>query len=227
MISDEYQFDLDNYWQKQDPSLLVALPFDENVFWTKIWKFSRPTRFGKKYKDTIVNAKNIHLYTYANVVDITANENISEIKTVTTKNYAGKTHRVSAKYFILACAGIQNPRVLLAANTQASKGLGNDNDLVGRHFMEHLDLRSAELWLREKTNLRLYMNVNPENSRGEMAIMPKTQAEFKILNGIVTFTPLEFAKKMPPYIKVWSNADPRVNQKQADQATYKAGESQY
>jgi hypothetical protein len=42
---------------------------------------------------------------------------------------------VSAKYFILACAGIQNPRVLLAANKQAVKGLGNENDLVGRYFM--------------------------------------------------------------------------------------------
>jgi choline dehydrogenase-like flavoprotein len=66
---------------------------------------------------------------------------------VTIKNHAGKTHRVKAKYFVLACCSIQNARLLLAANSQAPKGLGNDNDNVGRYFMEHLELKSAELHL--------------------------------------------------------------------------------
>jgi hypothetical protein len=39
-----------------------------------MWQFSPPTQFGVKYKDAIVKAKNIHLYTYANVTDIKANE---------------------------------------------------------------------------------------------------------------------------------------------------------
>jgi choline dehydrogenase-like flavoprotein len=214
-----YQFDL-NYWQKQDPSL-IPMPLDEEVVWNKIWRFSPPTKFGKKYKDTIVNAKNIHLYTYANVVDIVANENVSTVKEVTVKNYAGKTHKVRAKYFVLACAGIQNARVLLAANRQSPKGLGNDNDLVGRYFMEHPEIKSAELWLKEATELKLYMSASPR-PQGEIAIMPKKQAEFKILNGIVSFTPLETAKKTPPFIKMWSTDDPRKNQKQVDQAMYKA-----
>jgi choline dehydrogenase-like flavoprotein len=105
-----------------------------------MWQFSRPTRFGQKYKDTIVNAKNIHLYTYANVTDITANENTSQVQEVTVKNYAGKEHKVKAKVFVLACCSIQNARMLLASNKQAAKGLGNDNDLVGRNFMEHLEI---------------------------------------------------------------------------------------
>jgi choline dehydrogenase-like flavoprotein len=217
---DMYNFDL-SYYQKQDPTL-VNFPFDEEVIWTKIWKFSPPTRFGKKYKDTIVNAKNIHLYTYANVVDITGNENVSKVKSVTIKNYAGKTHTVTAKLFILSCAGIQNPRVLLAANKQASKGLGNDNDLVGRHFMEHLDVKSAELWLKEKSELKLYM-MTPPRAQGEIAIMPKKQAEYEILNGIVTLVPLELSKKTPPFIELWNNPDPRVNQRQTGQAYWKAG----
>jgi len=67
-----YEYGL-TYWQKQDPSL-IPLPLDENVVWSKIWQFSPPTRFGDKYKDDIVNARNIHLYTYANVTDIHTDE---------------------------------------------------------------------------------------------------------------------------------------------------------
>ncbi|MDP4212581.1 MAG: GMC family oxidoreductase [Bacteroidota bacterium] len=212
---DTYQFDLD-YWQRRDPTLL-SLPFDDDVIWTKIWKFSPPTRFGTKYKDTIVNAKNIHLYTYANMVDITANETVTKVNSVTVKNFAGKTHQVNARYFVISCAGIQNARVLLAANKQAPKGLGNDNDLVGKYFMEHIEIKSAELWLKEKSELKLYMFASPR-VQGELAIMPKKQAEHEILNGIVSFTPLEIAKKMPSYIQLWSKADPRENEKQVNDA---------
>jgi choline dehydrogenase-like flavoprotein len=212
---DNNDFDL-SYWQKQDPGF-IPLPFDEEVVWSKIWKFSKPTRFGTKYRDIIVNAKNIHLYTYANVVDITTNENLQKVNTVTIKNYAGKTRSVKAKYFILACAGIQNPRILLAANKQLKNGLGNENDLVGRFFMEHAEFKSAELWLNQKSELNLYMNLQPR-VRAELAIAPKKQEEFEILNGIVSFTPLEYAKQMPSYIQLWNTPDPRVNEEQSRKA---------
>jgi choline dehydrogenase-like flavoprotein len=219
---DNSDFDL-NYWLKQDPGL-IPLPFDKDVVWSKIWKFSKPTRFGTKYRDSIVNSKNIHLYTYANVVDITANENLQNIDTVTIKNYTGKTFTATARYFILACAGIQNPRILLAANKQSAKGLGNENDLVGRFFMEHVELKSAELWLSEKSELKLYMNAQPR-IRAELAITPATQAEFKILNGMVSFTPLDYARQMPSYIQLWNTSDPRVNEEKSRQAMYKTAGS--
>jgi choline dehydrogenase-like flavoprotein len=219
---DNNDFDL-KYWQKQDPSF-VPLPFDEDVIWSKIWKFSKPTRFGTKYRERLVNAKNIHLYTYANVVDITANESLQKINTVTAKNYTGKTFTATARYIILACAGIQNPRILLAANKQFAKGLGNNNDLVGRFFMEHAEFKSAELWLNQRSELNLYMNVQPR-VRAELAIAPKKQAEFKILNGMVSFTPLDYAKQMPSYIQLWNTNDPRVNEERAKQAMYKTAGS--
>ncbi len=194
------------YWQKEMPSF-VPLPLDENVIWSKMWQFSAPTRFGTKFKDAIVNAKNIHLYTYANVVDITAVENISSVKEVTVKNHAGKQHTVKAKYFVMACCAIQNSRLLLAANKQAPAGLGNDNDLVGRYFMEHPEIKSGELWLNHSDALELY-KPNPR-ARAELAIAEKKQRELKVLNGTVSLLPLEIAKKLTPSVLTWSQNDPR------------------
>ena len=203
-----YEYSL-AYWQKQDPTL-IPLPLDEKVVWNKMWQFSPPTRFGDKYRDAIVKAKNIHLYTYANVTDIKANDAVSSITEVTTKNYAGKTHRVKAKYFVLACCSIQNARVLLASNTQAPKGLGNDNDNVGRYFMEHLEIKSANLFLVNPNPLKLYMfNFGVTKARAELAITKEKQEEYKILNGTVSLTPSEVAKNMKPMIDVWKEEDPR------------------
>ncbi|MDP4260952.1 MAG: GMC family oxidoreductase [Bacteroidota bacterium] len=212
----EYEFSF-NYWQQQDPSL-VPLPVSQDIFWNKIWRFGMPSaaRFGKKYKDTIVNAKNIHLYTYANAVDIKTNENVSTVTEVTVKNYAGKTHKVRAKYFIIACCSIQTTRLLIASNKNAPAGLGNDNDLVGRYFMEHPELKSAELWLKQPSTLKPYMR-NPPNIRAELAMLPQKQAEYKVLNGILSFNPLEQARKKPPYIQTWIDEDPRKNEERTNE----------
>jgi choline dehydrogenase-like flavoprotein len=217
----QYEFSFNN-WQQKDPSL-VPLPVSQDIFWNKIWRFGMPSavRFGTKYKDTIVNAKNIHLYTYANAVEIKTNEKVSAVTEVTVKNYAGKTHKVRARHFVMASCAIQNSRLLLASSKQAPHGLGNDTDLVGRYFMEHAELKSAELWLKEPGKLKPYMR-NPPNIRAELAMQPQKQAEHKILNGILSFNPLEHGRKKPPYIQSWDNDDPREDRKKTNEIEDKA-----
>ena len=198
------EFDLAT-WQKKDPSL-IPFPLDENKVWSKMWEFSPPTRFGTTYKDAIVNANNIHLYTYANVVDITANENASAIKEVVIKNHAGKQHTVKAKNFILACCSIQNARILLAANKQAPKGLGNDSDHVGRYFMEHLEIKTSSLWLADPADIKLYkMDFGTTKARAELAISEQMQTEHRILNGTCSLSPLELATNQKSFIEIWQD----------------------
>ena len=197
------------YWQARDPALR-SLPLDASVIWNKIWQFSPPTRFGTKYRDAILRAGNIHLYTYANVVDISATENAGSVTEITTRNFAGKTLKVRAKYFVLCCCAIQNARLLLASNKQAPRGLGNDHDLVGRHFMEHVEIRSGELWLTRPDPMKLYMmDFGVTKARAELAVAAEKQREFTILNGTVSLMPLNVAKKIKPAIASWSAEDPR------------------
>jgi choline dehydrogenase-like flavoprotein len=139
------------------------------------------------------------------VTNIDANEHASIIKQVTVKNIAGKTHTVKAKKFVLACCSIQISRLLLASNKQAKQGLGNDNDLVGRYFMEHIEIKSAELWLAKPEALKLYaIDYGKTKARAELAISAEKQRELKILNGTASLTPLEVARKQPAFIDVWT-----------------------
>ena len=168
-----------------------SLAFDRNVIRNKMWYFSPPVRFGKKYRDTIVNAANITLYTHANVTDIITNENVSVVEEVTVRNLAGKYLRVRAKKFVLACCAIQNARLLLASNKQAGRGLGNDNDLVGRHFMEHLEMNAADLFLPRPASLDLYrLQFFYTKIRAELALTENSQRNMQILNGTVALDPV-------------------------------------
>lgn len=180
-----YNYDLE-FWQEQLPNM-IPLPLDNKVIKTKMWQYNQ-TRFGKTYRQQILDAKNIHLYTYANVVDIHANTNASQVNQVVVKNYAGKKHTVKAKQFIMACGALQNTRLLLASNSIAKAGLGNDNDLVGRYFMEHIEIEAADLYMLKPFNTDLYsFDFGVTKASGELSITEEVQQRERILNGTSSF----------------------------------------
>lgn len=197
------------YWQKQVPNL-NPFPLDEKVIWFKMWQNSPLNGWSgglaKEYKDRILKAKNIHLFTHASMVDIRANDGVSQVTEVKVKNHAGKDHTVKAKHFILAGGAIQNARMLLAANSQAPRGLGNDSDKVGRYFMEHLEIHASELWVLKPFPTDLF---NWGKIWCELGIREEVQESNKILNGTAGPDLLAWQKNTPPRMESYQNEDPR------------------
>ena len=58
---------------------------------------------------------------------------------------SGRAIDVRARHYILAAGGIENPRILLASNSQVAHGIGNHYDQVGRYFMEHPHARGGRV----------------------------------------------------------------------------------
>lgn len=215
-------FDLE-YWKRNDPEL-QPLPFDKSVVWNKMLQFSPPTRFGETYRDEIVNARNIFLYTYANVVDMQANEGITNVTSVTIKNLAGKQHTVKAKYFVSACCAIQNARLLLASNKQATNGLGNDRDLVGRFFMDHLEVVAADLLLPARRSVKLYRPwvFAETKAHAELAITEAEQTKLQILNATTSLIPKDMTEGLPANIEAFpDNSQDIVNAREEMERTRK------
>jgi len=180
-----YEYSAD-FWEAQDPGI-SRLPLGPH-FWTKMWQFSPPTRFGKAYKAAIVNAHNVHLYTHATVCELQANETVTAMQNLQVRTRNQKEHKVRARHYVMACGAIQNARLLLASRRQAANGLGNDHDLVGRYFMDHLEIPGANLLFSTPRQLKMY--VAPPRvagaqtrARGELALSEETQRKHEILNG--------------------------------------------
>ena len=174
----------------------IRLPLDESRVITKMWQFSPPTRFNSKYRKTLEEASNVHLYTHANVTNISCNEAVSSVASLGVKTLNGKQHTVRAKKYVLACGTLQNTRLMLASNQQASAGLGNDNDLVGRFFMDHVEIDAAELALPAPGPMALYMmSFYEAKARGELAFSEAMQEEHGILNMTAGIWP---ARNTPP-----------------------------
>ena len=181
-------YDVDS-WRRRE-STLVPFGLDGETFFTKLWQFSPPTRFGMRYRNAIVGAPDVHLYTYANVCEIQANEAVTVVEGLRVRTIDGKEHRVRAANYVLACCSIQNARLLLASNARAIAGLGNGRDLVGRYFMEHLEIPTGQLALEgtpvPSTALYIAGRRSSLKVQGELAPTPATQRTHRMLNATVS-----------------------------------------
>ncbi len=112
-------------------------PFDSKKVVTTLSRY-HPQRFAVRYRDKLNNADNISVLLYATVTSINLNNDKNAISDVLVETLTGNKFSVKAKVFILATGGIDNARLLLSSNKDLSSGLGNQNDLVGRFFTEHI-----------------------------------------------------------------------------------------
>ncbi|MFL5619784.1 MAG: FAD-dependent oxidoreductase [Gemmatimonadaceae bacterium] len=178
-------------WQRRNPRL-VPFPLDPSIVWTKMWQFSPPTRFGTRYRDAILGAKNVHLYTNAGVREIEPNEAVAAVDGLRVRTLEGKEFRVRAKHYVLAASTIQNARLLLASNSRVASGLGNAHDLVGRFFMEHLEMPSGVfvgVGARAPDTAMYAFEWGRTKARGELALHEAVQRERRVLNATVSFNP--------------------------------------
>jgi choline dehydrogenase-like flavoprotein len=167
---------------------------------TAMCRFS-PVRFGQEYRDQIAQATNITVYLFANVVDIVGGTTKGGVTEVKARTLGGKKMSVKARVFVLAAGAIQNARILLASNGVDKNGIGNDYDVVGRYFMEHISLPGGMLLTGdEKVRSQLYSGVEKDGVRakGYLTFSPAVLDEEGLLNSrifVEDATPEEEARK--------------------------------
>lgn len=104
------------------------------------FRFSPPVRFGEKYREFLASSDAVDVFLSANLIDIELDPDSGRVSAFAFRGYdeGGPIYKAYADRYVLALGGIENARTLLNANRQVPQGLGNDHDLVGRYFMEHL-----------------------------------------------------------------------------------------
>lgn len=105
-----------------------------------------PLRFGAAYRSALQQAPSLRLVLHANVVEIVVG-GTRGVERLTVRALHGRTGSVRARSFVLACGGIENARLLLAA---APGVAGAGADWLGRCFMDHPVHRPLRLLARPR-----------------------------------------------------------------------------
>lgn len=129
-------FDDHEGWRRQANLQPIPLAGEDVV--TRYFIFSQPTRFGEVYRSDIRQAQNVSTYLHSNVTEIMPDATASKVDRLDVATLAGNRFTIRPKLCVLATGGIENARMLLLSNSIQRAGLGNNHDLVGRYFMEHV-----------------------------------------------------------------------------------------
>ncbi len=160
-------------------------PFDPNKLRVRYWQYSPPTRFGTRYRDTLRRANNIDVVLNANTVKIETDATAHRVEAIHIRTLTGRAGIVRARYFVLACGGMENPRLLLQTRDVAPTGLGNGSDALGRFFLQHPERTVAEVVTDEPESLvRAFNQRRSEigDVRAHMTCAAPLQEQFRLLN---------------------------------------------
>lgn len=125
-------------WETNSKTYPRLFGKDNPSFEPLLWLRSPPVRFGWKYRMTIKRSSRIRCYLNANALEVVPEATGSAITHVTAATLSGLHLRFRARHFVLATGGIENARILLLSNSVLPRGVGNQYDVVGRYFQDHL-----------------------------------------------------------------------------------------
>jgi choline dehydrogenase-like flavoprotein len=165
--------DLDSYAAETD-EILDLQPIPAGRFPTDLSplkpiysRTSPPTRFRTKYGEELKQSTKIRMYLNANLVDAALDDSHRSVTEFQFKSF-GRIERfaVRATYFVLCLGGIENPRFLLNTRLSARHAIGNQYDLIGRNFCEHLSFDLGVVLFKESlVALALQSAVLPAESQ--------------------------------------------------------------
>lgn len=169
------------------------LPFRSDLLWSHFWQMNsrfgkREVRFAKKFRAVLENAPNVQVLLRADVVELVLDPNRSRVSSVKVRTKDNRIEHVSAKVFVLACGGIENARMLLVSDTQMPNGIGNQHDLVGRYFQDHLHAPCATVVPEAVDNLLPYARwweLGRTFARPGLTLSPVAQQRHSTLNASV------------------------------------------
>lgn len=184
-----YSYDVSLLENRENP----RLPLQRDEFETAIFQVSSPpTRFGEAYRSEIRRSRNVQAYLFANVVEIIAPSGGGQVEELRVTCLGGKKLVARARVYVLATGAVENARLLLASNRDRPAGVGNESDLVGRYFMEHVHI-PAGVFLPSDPDLRLGLyrdrTVRGLSGRGILIPTAALLRREEILNGRLFISP--------------------------------------
>ena len=104
-----------------------------------VFQFADHDIFTREFDD-LTSCPAIDLVLHANVSELVSDRDNGAITSAEVVTRGGNRFSVTARTFVLACGGIDNARVLLSSHGRSGAGVGNEHDLVGRYFMDHISV---------------------------------------------------------------------------------------
>jgi choline dehydrogenase-like flavoprotein len=108
-------------------------------------RWSRPTRFGKRYRETLMSLQNLHIVCGVTADRLEIDEDRKDSKVLLVKTgEIGREARIQANVFVIAC-GAQESTRLLFRSPQLFRSLGEFPTALGKFYQGHVSGKIASI----------------------------------------------------------------------------------
>ena len=154
--------DLEPYYRRVEKLLRTeGPPYDESV-WARVGltapgfdpqqvcvRFSQWASLGRRnfavlWRRDLQKSKNITVLLDATAVSLSCTQPGDHCEAVHVRSRHGHGAAIRARVFVIACGGIETPRLLLVSGSEG-RGVANGSGLVGRFFQDHISYVAGEI----------------------------------------------------------------------------------
>lgn len=118
--------------------------------------------FGSRFEKQLADNRNLRVLLHANVSRITLEPDTERVASIEYRTLSGLSFHARADFYVLACHGIENARLLLDSDNQLPSGLGNRSGLLGRCFMDHAALTAGLLQVKNRDRFPEHLVLDSE-----------------------------------------------------------------
>ncbi|NND72896.1 MAG: GMC family oxidoreductase [Rhodothermales bacterium] len=157
------------------------------------FRLSPGNLFSEKYYREITST-NVQLFLESTVLKLKLNDSGSRVDSLLVRRAEGDLFEIRAHKVVLACGGIENPRLMLLSSELGGKPLGTSTENVGRYFMEHPHFLSGTIvptntrWLESGSRYRMH-SYDGATQISKVAPSPDLVREHGLLNFCMHLSP--------------------------------------
>lgn len=184
-----FDFDARSTFPGKQPEMIAGFDSAELATWP-LERWGPPTDFGRRYARDLSRASNLSVLLHAHATHLQLEAHGGALRQVDAASAPGRAFVVRAKRYVLACGGLENARLLLAADDVAKAGIGNHSDCVGRFYQAHLFGVIGHARLRDPNKDFIYEFERDREGvycRRRFWVTPEAQQRLRIGNGIGFF----------------------------------------
>ena len=175
------------------PGCAAPLPVDESRVITAIEHFG-PGDVFSGLQGFLRRSPNVRVLLYSNVTELTQDRAEPAVRDVSVACLGGNRFTVRANAYVVAAGTIESARLLLSSRQTTQAGIGNEHDLVGRFYMDHLWISCGRLVPRQPALLNrmgLYdlRTVRGSTIRAKLRLSDELKQRAEILNSAVELLP--------------------------------------
>ncbi len=133
-----------------------AQPFDfgNGQLNSSVFTFGPTQCFTSDFPALFAKDPHIDVYLYATAVELLAAENGQSVQRARVRTLEGKDLYFEARFFVLAAGGFETPRLLLNSRSRHAQGIGNQNDVVGRYYVDHSLVSHGHFYPRDMNAIK-------------------------------------------------------------------------